>query len=307
MAFTDRDDLNYLGILYEIGGYQTPLLTAIGGLNAGSTSSAFTFPVAQPYSLTGASQPAITETASVSTNTATTVARGQDFNTAQIFQYTVEVSYAKQTTAGELGGLSQLGNQPVQDEYEFQKMAQFRQMAIDLDFSFIQGAYQLGDAVGTAAKMRGLEIAIETNTVAAGAAVLTKAMISELLIEMVGNGAIMENVVILCNAFNRTKITDLYAYAPEDRSVGGVSINQIWTDFGMLGVMYEPNMPTDEVYLVEMSVLRPIFVPVKGQTVLFEDLPALAASRKGQWYGQIGLDYGPEEYHGSITGTATTA
>ena len=56
-------------------------------------------------------------------------------------------------------------------------------------------------------------------------------------------------------------ITDLYGYAPESRNVGGLNIKQIETDFGMVGVVFDPFMPTDEIYLAEMSVCRPCSVP----------------------------------------------
>ena len=77
MPYTDREDLNYLGELFLVGAYQTPFLNMSGGLggqNAKVTRS-FQFPVASPWSITAASQPAITEAASVSSNTATTKAR----------------------------------------------------------------------------------------------------------------------------------------------------------------------------------------------------------------------------------------
>ena len=306
MAYTDRADLNYLGVLYEIGANQTPFLNMLGGLNGGKTSRSFLFPVAQPYSLASASQPAVTEAASVSSNTATTIVRGQDTNTAQIFQETVEVSHAKQSTTGEFGGIQVLGDQPVQDEFEFQKQAQLRQIAIDLEYSMLQGAYQEGANPTTAAKMRGLKNAITTNAVAASSATLDKALMDSMFAAMAGTGAPWENVVIFANAFQKQKISDAYGYAPEDRNVGGVNIKQIETDFGMVGVVYDPHMPTDEVYAVEMSVCSPVFVPYNGMVITFEMLAQVAASKKGQWYAQIGLDYGPEEYHGSITGLATS-
>ena len=306
MAYTDREDLNYLGQLFLIGANQTPFLNMIGGLNMGKTSKSFLFPVAQPYSLASASQPAITEAASVSSNTATTITRGQDTNTVQIFQKTVEVSHAKQSTTGEIGGLSVLGEQPVQDEFEFQKQAQLRQLAIDLEYSMLQGTYAAATDASTAAKMRGLKNAITTNTVAAGTATLSKTLMDAVLAEMAASGALFENVVVLANAFQKQKITDAYAYAPEDRNVGGVNIKTIETDFGEIGVVFDPHMPTDEVYLVEMTVCSPMFVPFMGQVMTFEMLAQVAASKKGEWYAQIGLDYGPEEYHGSITGLATS-
>jgi len=305
MAYTDREDLNYIGQLFLIGANQTPFLNMIGGLNGGKRARSFKFPVAQPWSLSAASQPAITEADSVSSNTATTVVRDQDTNTVQIFQETVEVSHAKQSTVGEIGGISVLGDQPVTDEFDFQRQAALRQIAIDLEYSFLQGAFQDAVNVSTAAKMRGLKNAITTNTVAAAGATLTKAIADTMFATMASTGAIFENVVILANAFQKQKLSDIYGFAPEDRNVGGVNIKQIETDFGMVGIVFDPHMPTDEIYAVEISVCSPVFTPFEGQLMTFEMLAQVAASRKGQWYAQVGLDYGPEEYHGSVTGLAT--
>jgi len=50
-----------------------------------------------------------------------------------------------------------------------------------------------------------------------------------------------------------------------------------------------------------------VFCPVPGKGLLFYDEVAKSgASNGGQLYGQIGLDYGAEEYHGTITGLATS-
>jgi len=39
MAYTDREDLNYLGQLYQIGANETRFLIMIGGLQQGAKSS----------------------------------------------------------------------------------------------------------------------------------------------------------------------------------------------------------------------------------------------------------------------------
>ena len=66
-------------------------------------------------------------------------------------------------------------------------------------------------------------------------------------------------------------------------------------------------MPTDTVLIAEMSTCAPVFCPVPGKGLLFyEALSKTGAAEKGQLYGQIGLDYGPEEYHGKITGLTTS-
>ena len=312
-----REDLNYLGELFLVGAYQTPFLNMVGGVGGQNSkvSRSFPFPIAQPWALAGASQPAIAEADSVTSNTATTITRGQDTNTVQIFQETVEVSHAKLSTYGETGPISTAytpdlaiaGNQPVQNELEFQKMAQMRQIAIDADYSMLNGTFQEAISGATAAKMRGIITAATTNTVAAGAAVLTKALIDEILREMAANGAVFENIVLFCNAFQKQKVSDVYGYAPEDRNVGGVNIKQIETDFAQVGVVYAPNVPTSTILLADMNYCSAVFCPVPGKGLLFyEDLAQTAASQKGQIYGQIGLDYGPEEYHGTITGLSTS-
>lgn len=307
MAYTDREDLNYLGQLYQIGQTKTPFLNMIGGLQAGAkVSRSFDFPVAQPWNLNSASQNATSEELAAAAGTAVTYTRAQDYNTAQIMKYDYAVTFAKQSTYNEISGLSIAGDQPVKDELAFQKTAAMKQMAVDLEYSFLQGSYVAQSASNTVAKTRGILEAISTNEVAGGAVTLTKEMIDELLRKMATNGADFENVVIFANALQRQIISSIYAYAPESRNVGGYSINQIETDFGILGVQYAPFMPTDDVLFAEMSVCYPVFVPsYKGQIIADVPTAITAAKQGGFLYTQVGLDYGPEEYHGKITNLAT--
>jgi len=87
-----------------------------------------------------------------------------------------------------------------------------------------------------------------------------------------------------------------------------VNISQIETDFAMLGVVWAPQMPTDTLLIAEMSVCSPVFCPVPGKGLLFyEELSRSGAAEKGHIYGQMGLDYGPEEYHGKITSITSLA
>lgn len=298
---------NYVGELFCIGANKTPFLNMIGGLEGGNAkqSSSFQFPVAQPWALESASQPTITEDDSLTAPTATTYVRGQDSNTVQIFQEQVSISYAKQSVVGEITGLSIEGVQPVRNEKDFQIAANLQQIAFDADHTFLNGTYQEAINAATAARTKGILTATTSNAIAGGAAALTKTMINNLLKTMADNGAIFENVVIFVNAFQKQKITDIYAYAPESRNVGGVNINQIETDFAILGIVWAPNVPTTELLIAEMSVCSPVFLPVPDKGVLFyEELSKTGASEKGQIYGQIGIDYGPEEYHGKITGLA---
>ena len=317
MATTKSDTLNYRGELFLVGQNQTPFIRAIG-LRA-ARSSSFVFPMAQPYSLASASQPDITEDASIVAGTPTTIARGEDTNTAQIAKYDVAVSFKKQSQYGLMSGINTNDANPVVDELTFQKTAQLRQMAIDMEYSFLQGAYQAAANTATSAKTRGIIAGTTTNAVAASSATLSEALVKQLLRTMVGSGAPMQDAVIMVNAFQKQKLSEIFGYAPTDRNIGGLDIKQIETDFGMLGVIYDPFMPAATLQIAELSVCRPVFVPVSfadamygagstsvdGVDVIWVPVGVTAASNGGFWYSQYGLDYGPEEYHGKITGLAT--
>lgn len=301
--------LNYVGELFLIGANKTPFLNMIGGLEGGNSkvSGSFQFPVAQPWALEAAAQPDISENGSLSAPTTVTYARSQDTNTCQIYQRQVSVSYAKQSTSGELAGLSIEGTQPVRNEKDFQIEANLKQIALNADHTFLNGTHQVDANTTTSARTRGVITAATTNAVAGGSAALSQTMIDELLRDMASNGAIFEDPVIFVNAFQKQALTAIYAYAPESRNVGGVAIDQIETDFAKLGVVWAPNVPAATLLIAEMSVCSPVFLPVPNKGYLFyEEKVASGAAEIGQLYGQIGLDYGPEEYHGKITGLATS-
>jgi len=306
MAYTDREDLNYLGQLFLIGQNKTPLLNMMGGLTGGGkTTKSFNFPVAQPWSLNAAGQNATSEALAAVAGTPETYARAQVYNTCQIMKYDYASTFAKQSTYGEMSGLSIQGVQPVTDEFAFQKAAALKQMAVDIEFSMFKGAYVAQNTSATVAKTRGLGAAITTNEVVAAGAKLTKDMIDELLLEMAGNGSEFNNMVIFANAFNIDVLNDIYSYAPEDRNIGGTNLKTIITPFAEFGLSYEPQIATDDIYFVDMSVMYPVFCPYNGQVIADIDTAVVAAAKGGFLYTQFGLDYGPETFHGKISGTAT--
>jgi len=319
MATTDTDtSSNYRGELYLIGNYDTPFLSMIGGLNVGKRSQSFAFPLAQPYSVSSASQNVQSEDTSASAGTATTYTRAEDTNTCQIMKYDAAVTFKRQSQFGLMAGINTNHDNPVNNELMFQKQAALTQMAIDVEYSFLNGSYQAASDSSTAAQTRGIVTACSSNTVAAGSATLTKDIVDELLREMAGNGAKFRNPVLFCNAFQKQKISDIYGYAPDDRNIGGVNIKTIETDFAQMGIMYDNYMDTDEILIADLAFCSPVFVPVMfdgedfvvdmvgGSDVLWVPTAVTAAQKGGFYYTQIGLDYGPEEYHGSITGLATS-
>ena len=66
-------------------------------------------------------------------------------------------------------------------------------------------------------------------------------------------------------------------------------------------------LPAGTALLVNFDVIRPIEQPVPGKGNFFRELLAkTGAGEKYQIFGQFGLDYANELYHGKITGLATT-
>jgi len=304
MAYTDRDDLNYLGTLYQIGANATPFLNMIGGLNGGKTSPSFDFPVTQPWNLRAADQSTqvMSEDTSVSTTTEVSYARTQELNTCQIMKYPYGVSFAKASTMREIGGLAVAGvNPPVMDELAFQRMAALKQMAVDIEYSFLQGVKVAQNTSATVAKTEGIIHACDaTNKVDGGGAALSKPKIKELLLEMAGNGAVFNNMVLFLNGYQKQALTDLFGYAPESVNVGGVNIQSIYTDFAQIGVVYAPYMPTDKILIADLSVISPVFCPYDGQVIADIKVAQTTAKKGGFLYTQVGLDFGPKEYHGII-------
>lgn len=328
MAYAATDDtLNYLGQMYSVGARSTPFLNLLGNPVTGNglsnkyrTVSSFEFDCAQYFDSGAGSQPAVDETTARGSLTATTKTRGQDNNTCQIFQRLAEVTYKKLSTTGTVytglagdtvdgvtAGLNfNVPGNPVQNELDWQVEMNLKGMASDLNYTCLNGSYQLAAAQGTAAKTRGLANAITTNTVAAGSVALSQTHVDQVMKAMIDSGAPRNNLILFCNSFQKQRLGKLYEFAPMDRFVGGSQINRIYTDFGILDIVYDPNMPAASIFIVEMSVVRIVICPVKGQYMIIEDKQAESASYKKHMYLQAGLDYGPEEYHGSITGLTTS-
>jgi hypothetical protein len=318
MALTKSDTLNYRGTLYAVGQNQTPFLNMIGGLNGGRREPSPEFSLTVESSTTSAAQTVQTEDASVAAGTPTTFTKSQTSNTTQIMKRDAAVSFKKAAARVWASGLNNGESVSTPDSLTFQRNMALLQLAKDVDYSFIQGTYAQATNTATAAQTRGIMAGISTNATAAAGAVLTKALVDTMLKGMYNSGALFQNVVIFVPATQKVVLSNIYGYAPTDRNVGGVNIQQIETDFGLIGVSLEPNMASDDIAAVEMSVCTPVFNPVvfdegngamvdlvSGQDLIWVRTAVTSAQYGGFYYTQIGLDYGVETYHGKITGLAT--
>ena len=229
----------------------------------------------------------------------------------QIFQRQVSVSYARMSDNATLSGLSLLGTNPITDPVEHQKMRNLEQIAVDVEYTMLNGVYQKaaaavsGGAAEKSNKMRGIITALTTNVVAAGGA-LTKAHIKTLVASMADHGAPFKNAVLFGNSTVKQAITDLFGTTPlgavpQSRNVGGLNIETIVTDFGEIGVVYDRYVPAGTLLIADLAFVTPVSLAVPGKGHMFyEPLSKTGAGESGQYYGQIGLAYGPEVYHGKI-------
>lgn len=300
---------NYAGELFTSDLVSTPFLSMIGGLTGGMQTDNFEFVTDSQYSQEAAAQPAITETASLTAPTAISYVRGQNKNVTQIFHEQVSISYMKMSNQGRLSGINTAGAQNnVISEKDFQIAKALEKIARDVEYTFLNGVYQIATNAGVANKTRGIIANCTVNTVNASSAALSKALMDSLLLTMFTNGAMFKNMVIFCGGFQKQKLSNIYGYSPSDRNVGGVNIKQIETDFGNIGVA-DPHrfMPAGTLLIADMSVVAPVFqlVPEKG-LLFYEELAKTGAAESSQVFGQIGLDHGPSFCHGTITSLATS-
>ena len=101
--------LNYSGMLFNKGNTKTPFSTLIGGRR--KITNHVEFVTGQEYTTIGGTQPAISETDSLTAPPSTYITRAQKTNVTQIFQESVYISYAKQSNMGTLSGVNIGGQQ----------------------------------------------------------------------------------------------------------------------------------------------------------------------------------------------------
>lgn len=302
---------NYTGELYQVSPTDTPLLSAIGGLAGGNTevanSTEFEW---QTVSLrtTAASSTALE---GADAPTASEQARSNVTNVVEIHQSQVSVSYTKQAAVGLKSGTNNDLTNPVQDEESFQIQQELMAIAVDIEKSFLSGTYQKPANNSTARQTRGILSAISTNVFANGGTprAITKAIVDASLSSMFTTGSPLrqDSTVFLVGPGQKVALSNLYSTAVLNqptmtRNIGGVAIDTIVTDFGTFGVMTDRYMPTGQIGIIDLAELRPVWlnIPGKGAGLFAEPLAKTGASLKTQIYGEVGLKYGPETYHGLI-------
>jgi hypothetical protein len=298
---------NYTGELFSIAPSDTPFLSSIGGLGAGKSTTSVEFEWQTEDLETTSANNAKVEGAAAPTGSE--VSRSNVTNVVEIHQEAIEVSYTKQAATGLHNGINNEASNPVRDELSHQVMLKLRKIAVDVEKSFLTGVYAKPGTNATPRTTRGVVTAITTNVFAnAGTPrALTKAIVDNALRDMFTNGAPLdENTVFMVGAAQKVNLSNVYNagnlnVATSSRNIGGVAIDTLVTDFGTFGVMLNRWFPAGQIGVVNLGVCAPTFLNVPSKGHLFvEPLAKTGASEKYQIYGEIGLEYGPEVYHGAI-------
>lgn len=312
---------NYTGDLLSVTPQDTPFLSSIGGLTGGVSTDATLF-TWQTYSLRdAAADRQRTEGADAPTATART--RQSVRNVVEIHQEALEISYTKQAAVGQFGstgsnhpyGDGVTGTNPVLDEVDWQVRQHLVQIARDIEVTFLTGEFQEPSDNTTPRRTRGLLEAIETNAVDAAGDELS-ANAGELLLDLMQqvweSGGLMEQdtATIMVSGTQKRHLTSAFItqgnYREASRTVGGVAVDTITTDFGTLNVMLNRHVPNDTAIVVSLEQCAPRFLAIPGKGHFFvEPLAKSGAADRFQIYGEVGLQYGNEMAHGKLTGLST--
>ena len=302
--------LNYSGMLFNKGNTRCPLSSIIGG--RAKTTNHVEFVTGQEYTTDGGTQPAISETASLTAPDATVVTRTQKTNVTQIFQESVGISYAKQSNMGTLSGLNVAGQQanPI-NELDFQVAAKMQKVNRDIEFTFIQGTYNKANSNATVNKTRGLVEAITTNVTAMSSKPLGLWDIADMVKKIYGANAPTDGLCLWCDAVtlfqvNADAVQNGLTVVPAAREINGIALSSVVTPIGVVYLYLGECLPAGTALLLNLNVIAPVYQPVPGKGNFFlEPLAKVGAGEKYQLFGQIGLDHGPEWYHGKFTGIST--
>lgn len=310
-VMTSHNLPNFSGLLFNKGNVQTPFSTLIGGKSRNTSS--WEFAMSQEYDTDETlTQPAITETASLTAPAADFVSRSQNTNVVQIFHEALSVSYGKQSSMGQLSGLNIAGQEAnPATELDFQTAQKMIKIANKIEHTFLNGTYQKGTYDDVAYKTRGITSAITTNVKAAGGVGLSYWMIAELLQSMSDHNAPTNGLAVMCRPvhimqINADAVNNGLTVIPAAREVNGLKIDLIITPFGEVGLINNPKVASATALFVNPAVCSPVYMDVPGKGNFFrEELAKTGACDNYQIYGQVGLDYGIEHYHGKITGLDT--
>lgn len=302
---------NFVGELFALSREATPFLSAIGGLTGGRQAFDKEFeweyydlraPDATRQRVEGADAPPAEERV-----------RANAKNVLEIHQEAVEMSYTKLAVGNRGGyGTSARGVSPVGDEMAWQMAQHIKQVARDVNLTFLTGTYNSPSDNTQPRRTRGLIQAIATNVIDLASAALTEEDVNDLFQDAYDNGGLREGEtrVLIGNSSMKRQLTKIFLrdhnLQPQSMGVGGVNLQRIETDFGSASIMVENDIPAGTLLAVSLEECAPRFLLVPGKGYFFwEPLAKTGAAERSQLYGEIGLEYGNEKRHAKIVNAGT--
>lgn len=92
-------------------------------------------------------------------------------------------------------------------------------------------------------------------------------------------------------------------FQEQTRNIGGVSLQTIESEFGVINLILSRFIPTGCAQLVALGDCQPVVLPTPGKGFMFlEPLAKTGSADKYQLYGEIGLKYGNPNKHGRLLG-----
>lgn len=314
-AVASQYDLpNYIGeVFFQKSERPNTFLKLVGGLSGGvRLLDHVEFAMGVDYVLPVQTQPAILEGATPGLKMEQTE---QVTNLTQIFQESVSLTYTRESSTAAIGGLAVIPGGAAGDlirpgSFDWQVARAIERIQMQMNVSFLAGAYQKPVDNTTARKTRGVRTAMTTNVFDKAAAALTKAMIESDLQTMMVNRAFNrgDEIYVLAGAAALDKLVSLYEgtpgiFQPASRTVAGLQLYTLVSRWATLQVMWEPDVANGEILYLQPSKIRTCAMPItaggQNKGILFrEELAHTGAARIEQVYGEWGIDYTNEIFHG---------
>ena len=144
------------------------------------------------------------------------------------------------------------------------------------------------------------------------AAALTTDHVDNLLQRVFDNGGITDQgtATIMVNSAQKRALSKAYMsaygkFVESSRNVGGVNLQTVETDFGVLNIMLNRFVPQHKLIVASLDQCAPVFLEIPGKGHFFaEPLAKTGASDDVQLYGEVGLAFGNEKSHGYVSGLA---
>lgn len=301
---------NFSGLLFAKGNKATPFSTMIGAKPLVTNHVEFT--CGQYYNTEQGEQPEISENDSLTAPTPEVTTRQQLTNVTQIFHKAVSVSYGKQSNMGTLSGLNVEGQQAnPKDELAFQVARRMDKIAADIEYTFLNGAYNKAASDSQVNKTRGLLTAITTNVLDVDSKPLTYWLVAEGLKSIHDQGGRTDGIILGVDATTLLQLNydagkNNYTRVPDGRDVNGLKIMTVITPLGEVGVALLDSLPASTAVLFDPTIMAPVYQPVPGKGNFFlEPLAKTGAGENYQIFGQVGLDHGPEWLSAKFTDIST--